>query len=221
MGKVIKKDMDHDFSRSYNWATVVYPESCPDNFVELIKEVSCAWYAISPLHDSDVCEDGSPKKPHYHVLFHFPTTKSSSQFSDIILPFCGVGREAVKNWIGYFRYLVHADDPDKFQYDYNDINSNKSDFIKLFEHRDPVDSTTLYAHLIDFIIENKPRDYSELILMLLGEDLDLLKSAKNNSYSINMFLKNYRKHLVSFRDKDEEFHPIEKFSQIELTFSDL
>lgn len=57
--------------------------------------------------------------------------------------------------------------------------------------------------------------------MLLGEDLDLLKSAKNNSYSINMFLKNYRKYLVSSRDKDEEFHSIKKFSQIELTFSDL
>lgn len=221
MGNAIKRSHSDNFERSYNWATVVYPESCPQNFRELVAVVPCAWYAISPLHDSDVLEDGSPKKPHYHILFHFSTTKSHSQFSEIILPFGGVGKEKVKNWIGYFRYLVHADDRDKFQYSYNDIDSNKMDYMKIFDKSQSVDSLSLYASLINFIIDNQPSDYSELIIMLLGEDLDLLKVAKNNSYSINLFLKNYKKHLVSKRDIQEEFRPIEKFQQTELTFSDL
>lgn len=48
-----------------------YPES---SNIEEIKEFldSANWdYEISPLHDKDSKEDGTPKKPHYHIIVGF------------------------------------------------------------------------------------------------------------------------------------------------------
>ena len=57
------------------WATVGYPESLPDNWIEKLRETGLAT-AISPLHNKDVNPTGETKKEHYHVIFAYegPTT---------------------------------------------------------------------------------------------------------------------------------------------------
>lgn len=48
-----------------------YPESSD---IEQVKTAldSAGWdFEISPLHDKDVKEDGTPKKPHYHIIVGF------------------------------------------------------------------------------------------------------------------------------------------------------
>ena len=54
-------------TRSRGWACIVYPESAPENWTETLNEAHIETL-ISPLHDKDVTAEGSPKKPHYHVL---------------------------------------------------------------------------------------------------------------------------------------------------------
>ena len=58
-------------AKSREWWCVVYPESAPDNWRELVQETFLEAF-ISPLHDKDVLPDGTPKKAHYHVVLAWP-----------------------------------------------------------------------------------------------------------------------------------------------------
>ncbi|WP_368276451.1 Rep family protein [Coprococcus sp. RTP21204st1_G4_RTP21204_210225] len=57
------------------WLFEFYPDSAPENWREIINSwlVDCL---VSPLHDSDVNEDGTPKKPHWHGILFFDSVKS-------------------------------------------------------------------------------------------------------------------------------------------------
>ena len=54
-----------------NWGAVVYPESAPEDWEEILKLKGISW-ARSPLHDSDINPTGEPKKAHYHIIISFP-----------------------------------------------------------------------------------------------------------------------------------------------------
>ena len=50
-----------------NWAFLVYPESAPVDWQEILQKTGLQC-AISPLHDMDLDPTGEPKKAHYHVI---------------------------------------------------------------------------------------------------------------------------------------------------------
>lgn len=62
-------------TRVRNFATVVYPESAPENWQDILSR-HCVPAFISPLHDKDINPTGEPKKPHYHVVLMFEGKKS-------------------------------------------------------------------------------------------------------------------------------------------------
>lgn len=109
-----------DVKRSRNWATVVYPESAPENWQEKLAELKIG-VMISPLHDKDTNPTGEPKKPHYHVLLIFESVKTREQVEDIRELIGGVGLEQIKSLRAYARYLVHADNPEKAQYSQSEV----------------------------------------------------------------------------------------------------
>ena len=108
--------------RTRNYATVVYPESAPENWKTLISESKIPVF-ISPLHDNDFNATGEPKKPHYHVLTMFDTVKTKEQAETFFKTFGGVGCEVVNSTRAYGRYLCHLDNPDKAQYKIDDVIS--------------------------------------------------------------------------------------------------
>ena len=55
------------------WAFIIYPDSMPSNYEEIITNIGLP-LAMSPLHDSDINPDGSPKKPHYHCIVYYENT---------------------------------------------------------------------------------------------------------------------------------------------------
>lgn len=118
--KVIEKKPD---SRYRNFGTFVYPESAPDNWIDIISD----WHVpcfISPLHDKDVDPVlNQPKKPHYHVMVMFEGKKSMDQVRKIFADICGVGCEVVNSIRGYARYLCHMDNPEKAQYSTEDVRA--------------------------------------------------------------------------------------------------
>lgn len=115
-------------TRVRNFATVVYPESAPENWQDILAE-HCIPCFISPLHDKDLNPTGEPKKPHYHVVLMFEGKKSISQVTEIFDTINGVGCEVVKSLRGYARYLCHLDNPEKAQYEPSDVRCIASDYI--------------------------------------------------------------------------------------------
>ena len=107
--------------KARHWAGVIYPESMPSNWKDIITEshVPCV---VSPLHDKDVNPDGTPKKPHYHIMFCFPNTTTGTSASHILAQL-GSSLHAVRvmSAVGNYRYLTHKDNPEKAQYSEGDI----------------------------------------------------------------------------------------------------
>lgn len=107
--------------RSRGWACIVYPESAIEGWVSALADEHVQ-VLISPLHDSDVNADGTPKKPHYHVLamFENPTPEKTARE---LFAVAGVTAppESVRSLKAYARYLVHMDDHDKHRYCEDDV----------------------------------------------------------------------------------------------------
>ena len=106
--------------RTRNFATVVYPESAPKDWQDILTNQFVSAF-ISPLHNKDINPDGSQKKPHYHVMIMFDNVKTRSQAKDIFDLIGGVGQEIVQSPRGYARYLCHLDNPEKAQYRQDEV----------------------------------------------------------------------------------------------------
>ena len=113
----VKKD---GTGRTRNFAFLVYPESAPPNWLEILDDAHCPAF-VSPLHDRDINPDGDPKKPHYHVMLIFDSVKTIAQAQEIRDSIAGVGWEKIASQRGYIRYLCHLDNPEKAQYSQDDI----------------------------------------------------------------------------------------------------
>lgn len=113
----VKKD---GTGRTRNFAFLVYPESAPPNWLEILDDAHCPAF-VSPLHDRDINPDGNPKKPHYHVMLIFDSVKTIAQAQEIRDSIAGVGWEKIASQRGYIRYLCHLDNPEKAQYSQDDI----------------------------------------------------------------------------------------------------
>lgn len=147
-------------SRTRNYATVVYPESAPTDWIQILSmhHINCF---ISPLHDKDVNPTGEPKKPHFHVMIMFDSVKTEEQAKVIFDTIGGVGCEVVKSTRGYARYLCHLDNPDKAQYDINDVLAYGEDYVDIIGL--PIDKYTAIADMLDFIDNNAMYNFGDIL----------------------------------------------------------
>ena len=142
--------------RTRNWTIVVYEDSAPKNWRDIVRNLHVEAY-ISPLHDKDVRADGTPKKPHYHVILCFKGKKSIGQVQEISNKLSGVKvlweECAVNDLQGMVRYLVHFDDPDKAQYDVATIEPiNGADVVSCFANS-ATDVDSIVGEMMDWCDE--------------------------------------------------------------------
>lgn len=107
--------------RTRLFATVVYPESAPADWMERLEQTHIS-AMVSPLHCNDTLPTGEVKKEHYHVLWRYDGVKTPAQAQEVVTLIGGAGAvEIVADYRGYARYLCHLDSPDKAQYSPDDI----------------------------------------------------------------------------------------------------
>lgn len=139
--------------RTRNYAFLVYPESAPPNWMEILSDAHCPAF-VSPLHDKDVNPDGELKKAHYHVMLLFDSVKTTDQAQAIRDAVGGVGWEKIASQRGYIRYLCHLDNPEKHQYSKQDVKSfgglNYMSMVSL-----PTDVDAMLDDMTRFIDDNK------------------------------------------------------------------
>lgn len=81
------------------------------------------------LHDKDIQEDGTLKKPHYHIVFNLQAKHSKAKFLEAIANAIGQHTDSISideliQLEGAVRYLIHIDNPEKHQYNEFEIVSN-------------------------------------------------------------------------------------------------
>lgn len=66
--------------RSNKWGFLLYRDSCPDNYLEILEGMRIP-FVLSPWHDKDVNkETGEFKKAHKHGALYFDSLKSYLKF---------------------------------------------------------------------------------------------------------------------------------------------
>lgn len=154
--------------RCRNWCTVVYPESCTDKWQEILSG-ECVPTIISPLHDKDINPDGTPKKPHWHVMFLFAGMKSRDQVVELCNKIGGVLPIPISDSRSMARYFIHKDNPEKYQYDEKDIVClSGSDWSELsLTSKDRYDTL---LEIISFLKEKRIMYYSDLLDYCIDSD---------------------------------------------------
>lgn len=157
-----KKNDVGKVKRTRHFATVVYPESAPTDWMQRLDTYHIP-ALISPLHDKDINPSGEPKKPHYHVLLMFEGPKDfETQVKPIFDEIGGVGREMVNSSRGYARYLCHLDNPEKTQYSPSDVRCMGG--VNFYEVTQlPTDERKMLGEIIAFIQKCEIYSFAEFI----------------------------------------------------------
>lgn len=182
-------------TKKRNWAFVVYPESLPQDWLEILQSTG-APIAISPLHDADLNADESEKKPHYHIIICYGGPTSFNVVRKITERVNGTIPIALEQVRGYYRYLTHEDNPEKAQYDKSDIKLlngfNIADFTELTKS----EVMKLRNEIFQIISDNDLTEYCHLIDLLRLDDTigrpELLEVATNHTILFNAYLKSRR-----------------------------
>lgn len=109
-------------NRFRSWSFIVYEDSAPSNWRDIIDERHIRW-CCSPYHDRDFNADGTPKKPHYHIVLDFDGKKSFEQIKEISDSVNSPMPIHLDSVVGMVRYFTHMDNPEKAQYSASKIES--------------------------------------------------------------------------------------------------
>lgn len=174
------------------WTAIVYPESAPDGWEAILDGNHIEW-ACSPLHDSDLNADGTPKKPHWHIVLSFDGVKSYEQVSEITKALNAPIPQRCESVRGIVRYLVHLDNPDKHQYARADIRVfggfDAAEYLKSSEEQ----RGSVIRQMCTYIMENDIREFFQLSTYAMENEPDWWEALTTNSaYFIDKFISSWR-----------------------------
>lgn len=189
-------------SKSKYFCCMLYPDSTTYDVDYIIKALAeeHLTFAVSPIHDRDVEDDGSPKKGHYHLLLAY---SSATTLNNIRAWFntCGLPESDLHSvrvcasGVGYYRYLTHKDNPEKAQYDDKDILVF-NDFDEVFKkfsntEQDKIDKL---VHIFQIVDELNTISFHNLIQYLMLNERDLFKMLTSSS-ALAICVKEYQRSL--------------------------
>lgn len=145
-------------SKTRYWSFLLYLDSMNPNYIDFLNDLHIP-VAISPLHDKDINPTGEIKKPHYHVIvcFEGPTTYKNV-YENICVPLGATIPKRVMSLRGYYRYLCHLDNAEKYQYNTNDITELGDFKIELSD----TEINMIKIKIIQDIEKHDLRNYKEL-----------------------------------------------------------
>lgn len=180
---------DRKGTRYRYWTFIVYPESAPENWKDILQQTGCP-IAISPIHNMDKNPTGELKKEHYHILICFGSPTSFNVVNNLCEELNQPIPKRVLSVRGLYRYLTHKDNPDKYQYFESDIQClngfDEEDYLNLTTS----ERLTLFRFIFDICQKEGLFEYSDLIDYLRYNELnDLLNVVCTNTVLFNAYLK--------------------------------
>lgn len=150
--------------RAKKYTLVVYPKDMPENWREVLREKM--WdVLISPLHDKDVNEDKTPKKPHHHVILSAGSAWiTMKELVDLGNKLKGVAKpQKCSNPKGMVRYFIHADNPEKAQYDKSKIEVYGNYDIEEYFRSTIGEERAIRREIVEYILENEVTELANLV----------------------------------------------------------
>lgn len=175
------------------WTFIVYPESAREDWREVLNDKHLQW-VCSPLHDKDTNPDGTTKKAHWHVVLVFDGKKS---YNDIVSYTSVLGKvklsddgkpiidketnkpvrikgatvpQRVESIRGMMRYLIHKDNPEKYQYNQDDIRTyGGADVQKYFVTSDAA-RLMILRQITEYIDSEHITSFAKLVRYAMKEE---------------------------------------------------
>lgn len=186
-----KADDKRRGARTRNWNAIVYPESAPENWREIIDAEHIKWVE-SPLHDKDVNATGEPKKAHYHITLIFDSNKSFEQVKELTDALNTVEPQKANSIEGSIRYMIHIDNPEKYQYLRSEIVGHGGIDVNKFFELTASQRYALIDEMTHFIIEHDVVEFMDLKAYAMYERSDWNEVLHSASYEIINFIKSRR-----------------------------
>lgn len=163
-----------------NWTFIVYPESAPENWQDILFETGCK-IAISPLHDKDINANGEMKKPHYHIILIYGNSTTFKNIKGLCDKLNSPIPKKVMGVTGLVRYLTHKDNPEKAQYNEKDIITLNGFEIEKYDVISISETYEIKKQIINYIIDNHIGDYIILLKDLMDLNYTWFKIAIDNT----------------------------------------
>ena len=175
------------------WAFVMYPESMPDNYFELLEQTGLP-FAISPLHDKDLDPTGQPKKPHYHVMCYYDNTTTKKNVKENVCDLVnGTIPIKLESMRGMYRYHLHLDNPEKYQYDDRDRTFINGFDVAKVESLTYTEVSKLLQAIQKLIVNEHILEYSDLLDILLdSNEYNMWDVARNHTMFLNAYITSRR-----------------------------
>jgi len=189
-----KYDEKRAGTRFKSWTCIVYPDSAPCNWRDIINAEHVQWVE-SPLHDKDINEgDEQQKKPHWHVLLLFDTVKNVGQIQAITEQLGGTIPIPAKSAKGLVRYMLHLDNPDKHQYPRSELKAYGGVDLDELLRPSSSDRYQRIGEMMDFVDENDITEMHQLLKYAKQKRFDdwfpLL--CDNSAYILGQYIKSCR-----------------------------
>lgn len=193
--------------RGRNWSIVGYPDdSLPKNYREILCDELHLCFCESPVHDADLNGDGSEKKKHIHFVFTFEGNKSLEQIQEISDRLHSPNPMRIANLRSMVRYLIHADNPEKHQYQWSDIKSFGGFDVESHFTKSRAEYNQIVKDIIHFCKDNRITEFGVLCETLVDAGLDdwFEVLANRNSVFFSAYLKSLH-FSERERIKDEKY----------------
>ena len=140
------------------------------------------------------------------MVFKFSSNKTFEQVKTLLEPFNCPIPQKVTSIKGQIRYLIHIDDPDKFQYEQSDIEIIGNVDISPYFQISQMDKYQMIGEMMDFIDDNCITEFRELMQYARahrgGDWFPLL--VDSSTYVINQYISSARNKMRQDRmDKME------------------
>ena len=146
-------DINKKESRTRNWSIVLYEDSAPKNWRDILDDTHIEWVE-SPLHDKDITAINEVKKAHIHILLMFGGVKSYEQVVEFVKPLNCPIPQRCHNAKALVRYMAHLDNPDKAQYKISDIKGHGGVDIAELLRPSSSERYQIINEILDFIKTN-------------------------------------------------------------------
>lgn len=179
--------------RTRNWSVVVYPDSAPENWRDILDDLHLEWVE-SPLHEFDTDANGECKKAHWHLLLMFGGVKSYEQVCEVVKPLNCPIPQRCHNAKAMVRYMAHLDNPDKYQYSTADIVSHGGVDILELLRPSASERYSVLKDMCEYIKENDIHEFSDFVFYAMSEHFDDWYPflVDNSAYFIGQVIKSNR-----------------------------
>lgn len=137
-----------------NFTLILYPED--KTHMEALEKIQKNYDCAFILHNKDVTEDGEIKKEHYHCVLRVganPRWRSAVaeelKLSLSHIEGCNLEKQ--------LRYLIHFDNPDKYQYDIEEVKGNLKKRVKESINKDKMTEVEKVGKIIEYIENSKKK----------------------------------------------------------------